>query len=190
MRRRTPRHLTRLLGTTSTAALCFACAACGGLDVNDGPLAGSRAEPGSTELCTPLYGATTVYVGEQLQNTSSEPVLVESARIVDATNLDAERSSVLIDLVGPAVDDFVGNFVWPDRHAQAQREAQARIERSLAPTDVIIDAGASAQLLIAITPERVSAPATVTRVVVRYLAGDEEHEEVDTVRYVVVASAC
>jgi hypothetical protein len=174
----------------ASLALCAVCAACGGVGINDGPLAGSRAEAGSTELCTPLNGATTVYVGEQLQNNSSEPILIEPATITDATNLDVDRSSVLVDLDGPTIDDVVGNFVWPARRAQAQREAQARIARSVAPTDVVVEAGSSAQLLIAITPDRLAEPATVTRVVVRYLAGNQEHEEVDRVRYVVVASAC
>ena len=124
-------------------------------------------------------GATDrAYFGEPLQNSGAEALEILDIRGSATGHASAEYS---IDPEGPSRGQLLGGFIWPTSEPLGAEEAVIR--RMVPPRGVIVPAGSTVALILALEPKSKQDDAIVTETVVDYRVGTKEFVERILVQY-------
>ena len=143
--------------------------------------------PQGDAVCAPAIPGGEVLFGVPVTNTGSDAVHITD---IAATELvDTASARVRVDLEGSALDAMAGAISNPAADPADQAKLDALLARLVEPADAVIEPGATADLIVTLTPTDVGNDATVDAIGITYKEGGWSHTATAHQRITLSASA-
>ncbi|NTV38666.1 MAG: hypothetical protein HGA51_01735 [Demequinaceae bacterium] len=134
---------------------------------------GSLEVPQGYAVCAPAHPGGEVLFGVLVTNTGSDALTITDIAVLEL--VDTSAASVRVDLQGAALDDLVGAVNNPADNPLDQPKLDALLARLVAPPGAVIEAGATADIIVTLTPSDPESDAAVSNITIDYKQGGWSH---------------
>jgi len=154
-----------VVGVVAALAVVSGCSVFGG--------EGRLEVPQGYAVCAPAHPGGEVLFGVIVTNTGSDAVKITDIAVLELVDTTSVR--VRVDLQGAALDDMVGAVNNPADDPLDQPKLEALLARLVAPFGAVIEAGATADIIVTLTPSDPENDATVSNIAIDYKQGGWSH---------------
>lgn len=127
---------------------------------------GNLEVPQNVEVCAPANAGGEVLFGVPVTNTGTDAVTISDIAVLELADTTSVR--VRVDLEGAALDDMVGTVNNPADDPLDQPQLDALLDRLVDPAGAVIEPGATADIIITITPSDPDNDASVNAITIDY----------------------
>lgn len=127
---------------------------------------GNLEVPQDVAVCAPAPASGEVLFGIIVTNTGSDAVTITD--IAPTELVDTSAVSVRVDLEGAELDDLVGTVNNPAHDPADQAKLDALLARLVEPSGAVIEPGATADIIVTLTPSDPDNDASVDAITIDY----------------------